>query len=245
MKTFQSQQKSTNKFNSLIGFFISLALHCSLLFGGILFSKNIKLEEKKQPVVAISIKNFVPPAEPIEEEQIEEPIEEVEPLEEIIPEAVIPEPIIQKPKKKEKKKPKKQVKKAEKQEKKIEEPVESSEPVESTDIIADLPPMEINAGKKDNSEENDKIGTIINLIIAKYAKEHYPSRSRLRRETGISKVSFLLKTNGEVENIKVYESSNFKDLDNAVMVAIQKTKKKFPKPKEDVSFIVNIKFTLK
>ncbi|MBR8466123.1 TonB family protein [Campylobacter sp. faydin G-140] len=84
----------------------------------------------------------------------------------------------------------------------------------------------------------------IQAIIANYAKKNYPRSSKIRREQGTATVSFNYDPSGVVDNVKIVKSSGFANLDEAVKIAIDKTKSKFPKIDKKTTFSVPVRFSL-
>jgi protein TonB len=89
---------------------------------------------------------------------------------------------------------------------------------------------------------DDHLSTIRNILV-KYRK--YPTQAvRLKQEGGV-KVTFRLKQNGEVEDIKIIGSSGYDILDEDAIDLIQKSAEYFPKPPKTVRITVPLNYTLK
>ncbi|WP_310440392.1 TonB family protein [Sulfuricurvum sp.] len=88
----------------------------------------------------------------------------------------------------------------------------------------------------------DHLSTIRNILV-KYRK--YPSQAvRLKQEGGV-KVTFRLKQNGEVEDVRIVGSSGYDILDEDAIALIQKSAEYFPKPPKAVRITVPLNYALK
>ena len=73
----------------------------------------------------------------------------------------------------------------------------------------------------------------------------YPPNARRLKMQGEVRVSFLLNTDGSVENIKVVQSSGFDILDEDAMRLIEKTASLFPKPTKQVRINAPLGYVLR
>ncbi|MDA3078856.1 MULTISPECIES: energy transducer TonB [unclassified Campylobacter] len=238
--------------NNIIGFSISLLLHIALF---VAFFANFKNNfETKQESVSITLNNFileenagqnsdaneikkeeVVEQEIIQEEKVEEAKEEIveEKPQEIVEEK--PAVVVKKPKK---------TKKIDK----VAPKVVKNDAVKENDGIAGK-----NASAIGNSQmavstnsQDENILAKIRQIIASYAKEHYPTNAKKRRQQGIVSVEFTYHKNGSVSGLKIVKSSNSSYLDEGALKVIEKTKSRFPKlsDKESMTIKVPIEFKL-
>lgn len=210
--------------NNLIGFFISLILHSSIILLFLEFNTPAPLKAaQNEKLNHISLNDFMPKLEP-KNEIIQE---ENEIVKEQIVEKIVP--------KKPKQKPKiSQAKKPEQEQKEQEQEQNASKQAPSN--LANIAPT--------NDENQDEIFAKIGQLIAQYAIKRYPNDAKKRHQQGLSVVQFTYKENGSVENIQVI-SGEYESLNNAVIKAIQSTKHKFPRINGSVTFKVPVKFTLK
>lgn len=99
--------------------------------------------------------------------------------------------------------------------------------------------------EKINAEEeylDDHLSFIRDLLL-KYRK--YPSQAARLKQEGVVKVTFRLKQNGEIEDIRILGSSGYDILDSDAMALIQKTAEYFPKPPKTVRITVPLNYALK
>lgn len=99
--------------------------------------------------------------------------------------------------------------------------------------------------EKINAEEeylDDHLSSIRDLLL-KYRK--YPSQAARLKQEGVVKVTFRLKQNGEIEDIRILGSSGYDILDSDAMALIQKTAEYFPKPPKTVRITVPLNYALK
>ena len=95
------------------------------------------------------------------------------------------------------------------------------------------------------SEEDyldNHLGAIRDLLV-KYRK--YPTQALRLKQEGVVKVSFRLKSNGEVEDIAIISGSGYEILDDNARELIQKTAQYFPKPAKNVRITVPLNYGIK
>ncbi|WP_295052045.1 energy transducer TonB [Sulfuricurvum sp.] len=110
-------------------------------------------------------------------------------------------------------------------------------------VFASNPP--ILAPQSINIEEqylDDHLSTIRDLLV-KYRK--YPSQAVRLKQEGAVQVTFRLKQNGEVEDIRIIGSSGYELLDGDAMALVQKTSEYFPKPPKTIRITVPLNYVLK
>ena len=79
--------------------------------------------------------------------------------------------------------------------------------------------------------------------MVKYRK--YPSQAVRLKQEGAVKVTFRLKQNGDVEDVRIVGSSGYEILDEDALALIQKTAEYFPKPPKSVRITVPLNYALK
>lgn len=108
-------------------------------------------------------------------------------------------------------------------------------------IPAPTPP----SAPKQNVEEeylDNHLGMIRDILI-KYRK--YPSMAVRLKQEGSVRVSFRLKENGSVEDIRIVNGSGFELLDQDAITLIEKTASYFPKPPKPIRITVPLNYSLK
>lgn len=80
-------------------------------------------------------------------------------------------------------------------------------------------------------------------VLMKYRK--YPTLAIRMKQEGVVKVSFRLKSNGEVEDIRIVSGSGYEILDENARELIEKTAQYFPKPPKNVRITVPLSYGLK
>ncbi|RUT51226.1 energy transducer TonB [Campylobacter fetus] len=247
--------------NSFIGFFISLLLHAGLIFGFILLNAKDSADQiQNEQLLKLTFSNLnsledIPkPYEEVFKPIIEEKKEvDQAPQKKIIEkkiEQIYTKKIIKhtKPDKKQEQTPKKQIVQdvETKQMLGIDPNLNSvtQNSIEQKIFDQNTNQNKIEQQPKNTINENMIIGTKIRNVIANYARKNYPNSARRKRQTGIVKVSFMYKANGEVTNVKIDHSSTYMVLNEAVLTAIQKTKSKFPSIKNDTNFQIEVEFSL-
>lgn len=115
--------------------------------------------------------------------------------------------------------------------------VKKSEP-----IAVPTPPTP--APKPSAQEEylESHLSAIRDLLI-KYRK--YPTMAVRLKQEGSVRVSFRLKENGSVEDVRIVNGSGFEILDQDAIALIEKTAQYFPKPPKPVRITVPLKYSLK
>lgn len=123
----------------------------------------------------------------------------------------------------------------------VSEPILESNPVAMTQPMpAPLPrPEPVNI---EQEYLDSHLATIRDLLI-KYRK--YPTQAVRLKQEGDVRISFRLKNNGEVEDIKILGSSGYELLDEDAMKLIQKTALYFPKPSKSVRITVPLRYNLR
>ncbi|MFA6145654.1 MAG: energy transducer TonB [Sulfurimonas sp.] len=86
---------------------------------------------------------------------------------------------------------------------------------------------------------NAHLGEIRGLLLQNF---RYPKEAQKRKMQGKVKVSFLLSSDGSVDNIKVVESSGFEVLDDDAVYLIERTASTFPKPTKSVRITVPLEY---
>lgn len=214
-------------------FFLSLFLHAGIISGAVALS-TLSLEEKEEEVVLeLSLSEPSPSSEvqPVVKQTVSQP-QKNQPIQNNIPTTVTPEPIAE---------------------------VQKSEPIVQKEIV--LPPQPVALTQNEpkiiqitkpvpvtpsvDLEEQyleDHLSTIRDLLV-KYRK--YPSQAVRLKQEGSVKVTFRLKQNGEVEDIRIVGSSGYELLDEDALKLIQKTAEYFPKPPKSVRITVPLNYALK
>ena len=113
--------------------------------------------------------------------------------------------------------------------------INKSEPIAVTTPPAPKPNIE--------EEYLDNHLSAIRDLLVKYRK--YPSMAVRLRQEGSVRVSFRLKENGSVEDIRIVSPSGFDILDQDAVALIEKTASYFPKPPKPVRITVPLKYSLK
>jgi periplasmic protein TonB len=132
----------------------------------------------------------------------------------------------------------------------ITEPIVETKPIETPQPMAQVepkitPPAPQPIVPQVNAQEqylDDHLSTIRDILV-KYRK--YPSQAVRLKQEGSVKVTFRLKHNGEVEDIRVVGSSGYDILDNDALKLIQKSAEYFPKPPQSVRITVPLHYALK
>lgn len=134
----------------------------------------------------------------------------------------------------------------------IKEAIAETKPIETPQRIAQIEPKIAPqipviqpSSPPVNVEEqylDDHLSTIRDILV-KYRK--YPSQAVRLKQEGSVKVTFRLKQNGEVEDIRVVGSSGYELLDEDALALIQKTADYFPKPPKSVRITVPLNYALK
>lgn len=217
-------------------FVLSVLLHAAIISGAVALSTLPNEEQEEEVVLELSLAEptpSVPQSETLPEQKVQ-PIQHktVQPTPQppIVKEAKLVEEITPQPQ--------------------IKEPVTETKPLETPQKIAQIepkitPPAPQPNVPQVNLEEqylDDHLSTIRDILV-KYRK--YPSQAVRLKQEGSVKVTFRLKQNGEVEDVRVVGSSGYEILDEDALSLIQKTAEYFPKPPKTVRITVPLNYTLK
>lgn len=123
--------------------------------------------------------------------------------------------------------------------------VQKTEPITKKTEPVPVPVAPPAPAPKQNAEEEylDTHLSTIRDILVKYRK--YPMMAVRLKQEGNVRVSFRLKENGMVEDIRIVEGSGFEMLDQDAMALIEKTASYFPKPPKAVRITVPLSYSLK
>ena len=255
----QSKQ-SLSKISNYSGLAVSAIVHVAAAY--FLLSHNfseIKIGEQKP--IKIALNSFTPVPQTTAP-QISEQVLIPEPT----PPAPPPPPEPPKPEPKKIEKPKPEPKKMEKKplpkpEPKIEPKVEPKPAITPPAPVA-TPAPAVNSNLPANNKSiasapAQKVAQELNLsnaqsdedfskVIAAVKKhKSYPNNARRMKHQGVVEVRFLLKTDGNIDELKVTKSSGFESLDNGALENVKKASSEFPKPKEARYLRFPIAFTLR
>lgn len=258
MKILLLPRSLSNRPN-LCGFLTSAFFHAMLVLLFIHIVQDIKPTAQEE-MTSISLDFFNPALEEsiaqTNEEQIlaDEPVVEEVMEEEIVeepepePEPIIedkPEPIVEKPKPIEKPKEKPKPK-----------PKEKPKPKAQTKSLAKTTSKDSNANATNiRPSTNNQVGEFnfatskgddrfakIQRAIKKY--QNYPKKAAKMRQQGIVEVSFMFKTNGTVNNVKVVKSSGHDSLDEAAVQTVKRAHKDFPILDKDYLITIPLSYRL-
>lgn len=215
-------------------FLLSAILHAGIITGAIALT-TIPKEKEEEIVLELSLAEPTPSQPQNVEKQIVKPMpkETVQPTSQlpIVKQAKIIEEIKQQPE--------------------TREPIGESKPIETPQLaqlepkITPQVPLTQPLTPPINVEEqylDDHLSTIRDILV-KYRK--YPSQAVRLKQEGSVKVTFRLKQNGEVEDVRLVGSSGFEILDEDALNLIQKSAEYFPKPPKTVRITVPLNYTLK
>lgn len=217
-------------------FLLSIVFHVGVVGAVIALSSFIEEEKEEEIVLELSLSEPTPsvPQSEITPEQKVQPIphKTIEPTPQL--------PIVKEAKFSEEVKPQPQIK----------EPIIETKPIETPQPIAQIeakiaPPVLQPVVPQVNAEEqylDDHLSTIRDILV-KYRK--YPSQAVRLKQEGSVKVTFRLKQNGDVEDIRVVGSSGYDILDEDALSLIQKSAAYFPKPPKPVRITVPLNYSLK
>ena len=216
-------------------FLLSIVLHAGIITGAVALSTLPKEEKEEEIVLELALKESSPAnqVQPIVKSTLPIP-QKIEPVEAKPIVHRIPEPIV----------------KAQEPEPKVQEVVVPSQPV-AVAQVAQPEPKIIPVVKlmpvtpPVNMEEqylDDHLSTIRELLV-KYRK--YPSQAVRLKQEGAVKVTFRLKQNGDVEDIRIMGSSGYELLDDDAIALVQKVSEYFPKPPKTVRITVPLNYALK
>lgn len=215
-------------------FLLSAILHAGFITGAIAFT-TIPKEKDEEIVLELSLTEPTPSQPQNVEKQIVKPM----PKETVQPTSQLP--IVEQVKIVEEIKPQPETR----------ELIVESKPIETSQLAQMepkiIPPVSTHQPITPpvNAEEqylDDHLSTIRDLLV-KYRK--YPSQAVRLKQEGAVKVTFRLKHNGEVEDVKVVGSSGYDILDEDALSLIKKTAEYFPKPPKSVRITVPLNYALK
>lgn len=89
---------------------------------------------------------------------------------------------------------------------------------------------------------DDHLSAIRDILI-RYRK--YPNRALLLKQEGQAKISFRLNGNGEVDDIRILETTGYEILDDDARALIQKTARYFPKPPKPIRITVPLNYKIR
>jgi len=123
----------------------------------------------------------------------------------------------------------------------ISQPIPTPAPVEAPKPVAVVapPPPPVNVEKE---FLNAHLGEIRGMLLQNLK---YPKMAQKLKMQGEVRITFLLGTDGSVDNVKVVESSGFEILDEDAVSLIEKTASKFPKPSKSVRITVPLSYVLR
>lgn len=217
-------------------FVLSVLLHAGIICGAVALS-TLPIEKKEEQVVLKL--SFAEPTPPVpQSETLPEP--KAQPIQHKTVQPTPQLPIIKEAKLVEEIKPQSEIK----------EPIAETKPLETPQRIAQMapkitPPVPQPIVPQVDVEEQylDEHLSSIRDILVKYRK--YPSQAVRLKQEGSVKVTFRLKQNGEVEDVRVVGSSGHEILDEDALSLIQKTAEYFPKPPKSVRITVPLNYALK
>lgn len=216
-------------------FLLSLFLHAGIISGAIALSTLPKEEKEEEVVLELALAEPTPSV----------PQKEITPLPKIQPifhETVQPSPqlpLVKEAKVIEEIKPQPQIKEAI-----IDTPHETPQRVAQIEpkITPPTPQPIIPQVNVEEQYLDDHLSTIRDVLV-KYRK--YPSQAVRLKQEGTLRVTFRLKQNGEVEDVRVLSSSGYEILDGDALLLIQKSAEYFPKPPKTVRITVPLNYALK
>lgn len=209
-------------------FAFSILFHAALVGGVIVYLSIPKEEVEEEIVLQLAMSTLDTPSEPLPEHKPTPP----KPPEPVKAQAK-PTPVVQ---------PKLPIVSTAKVVEPVAEPVKTPvQPVAKETPVPVAPPP----APKPNVEEeylDNHLSTIRDILI-KYRK--YPTMAVRLKQEGNVRVSFRLKENGTVEDIRIVSGSGFEMLDADAMALIEKTASYFPKPPKTVHITVPLNYSLK
>lgn len=125
------------------------------------------------------------------------------------------------------------------------QPIESPQEHSAEPKVISSAPVIQPAVAQINAEEqylDNHLATIRDLLV-KYRK--YPSQALRLKQEGSVKVSFRLKQNGDIEDIRIVGSSGYEMLDEDAKALIHKTAEYFPKPPKSVRITVPLNYRIR
>jgi len=139
--------------------------------------------------------------------------------------------------------------KKEKRKEKIKKQQELAKKIEKTVIkkVQPIPPQKTQEEIQREQKENYIVNYIDNNLykIRELIKDnlYYPRKARRKKITGEVVLKFRLKTDGEIDNIKVI-SSNHKILSRSAIQTIKNLSSQFPKPRIEMILRIPIDYSL-
>lgn len=215
-------------------FLLSAILHAGIITGAIALM-SIQKEKEEEIVLELSLAEPAPSQPQNVEKQIVKPLlkETVQPTSQL--------PMLEQAKIIEEIKPQAETKEVFKESKPIETPQLAQMEPKTTPPLSSPQPITPPV----NAEEqylDDHLSAIRDILI-KYRK--YPNQALRLKQEGDVHVSFRLKSNGEVEDIKISGSSGYQILDDDAKALIEKTALYFPRPPKSVRITVPLRYSLK
>lgn len=217
-------------------FLLSAILHAGIITAGIALS-TIPEEKEEEIVLELSLAEPTP-SQP-QPQTILQQVSKPTPKETLQPTQKLP--IVEQAKIQEEIKPQPEIKKAIIETK----PIETPQLAQIEPKITPIEPIPQPIVQPINTEEqylDDHLSTIRDILV-KYRK--YPSQAVRLKQEGSVKVTFRLKQNGEIEDVRVVGSSGYEILDEDALRLIQKTAEYFPKPPKSVRITVPLNYALK
>lgn len=223
-------------------FGLSIALHAAVAAGAILFFGLFKEEKEEEIILELSLST------PIQESVPKALSQPDLPQYPIVAEKSKPTHVEQTPRESqeipiENKEPLPTVSE-EQQEAHAEAEVSKPEqPIQRIAQSAAPSPLPIVEQKDVQQQYLDDHLSAIRTILIKNRK--YPPHAVRLKQEGDVKVSFRLRQNGEVEEIRIVGSSGYEILDDDAVALIQKSAAYFPKPPKTVRITVPLNYSLK
>lgn len=217
-------------------FLLSIFLHAGIITGAVALSTLLKEEKEEEIILELSLSEPSPSSEvqPVVKQTVSQP-QKNQPAQSDITTAITPEPIVE----------------TQKTELKVQKEVlVPSQPVtvaqvtqNEPQVVPTIKPLQMVAPVDAEEQYLENHLSTIRDILVKYRK--YPSQAARLKQEGALKVTFRLKQNGEVEDIRVVSSSGYEILDEDALALIQKSAEYFPKPPKSVRITVPLNYTLK
>lgn len=217
-------------------FLLSIFLHAGIITGAVALSTLLKEEKEEEIILELSLSEPSPSSEvqPVVKQTVSQP-QKNQPVQSDITTATAPETIVE----------------TQKTELKVQKEVlVPSQPVtvaqvtqNESQVVPTIKPLQMVAPVDVEEQYLENHLSTIRDILVKYRK--YPSQAARLKQEGALKVTFRLKQNGEVEDIRVVSSSGYEILDEDALALIQKSAEYFPKPPKSVRITVPLNYTLK
>lgn len=215
-------------------FLLSAILHAGIITGAIALI-TIPKEKEEEIVLELSLAEPAPSQPQNVEKQIVKPL----PKETVQPTSQIP--MLEQAKIIEEIKPQAEIKEVFKESKPIETPQLAQMEPKTTPLLST--PQPITPPVNVEEQYLDEHLSAIRDLLLKHRK--YPTQAVRLKQEGAVKVTFRLKQNGEVEDIRIVGSSGYDLLDEDAMNLILKTAGYFPKPPKSVRITVPLRYNLK